>query len=88
MLRKGPCMLTLVLCALAHGSKTLAADAATPALPAKSAGSGFIASTPLFDTKPAVPKTFLDSPVFSARLTQDDFSPTEFRPRRPNSIRR
>jgi hypothetical protein len=67
-------MLTLMLCALAHGSKTLAADAPTPA----------IHPGALVDLKAAVPRTFLDSPVFSARLTQDDFSPTEFRPRRHN----
>lgn len=87
MLRKGPCMLTLVLCALAHGSKTLAADVATPAIfpPASnSTGFGLIASTSLVDLRPGVPNTFLDSSGFSGRLAQDDFSPTEFRPRRHN----
>ena len=81
MLRKGPCMLTLVLCALAHGSKTLAADAATPAMPPP-APAPF--STSLAALKPVLPKTSLDSSVFSTRLAQDDFSATEFRPRRRN----
>jgi hypothetical protein len=81
MLRKGPCMLTLVLCALAHGSKTLAADAATPAIlpPALPLAS---ASTSWVDLKPVAPHAFLASTSFSAR--PDDFSPTEFRPRRHN----
>jgi hypothetical protein len=81
MLRKGPCMLTLVLCALAHGSKTLAADAATPAIPPPAPAPS---STSMAALKPWVPKTSLDSSVFSTRLEQDDFSATEFRPRRHN----
>jgi hypothetical protein len=73
-------MLTLVLCALAHCGKALAADTATPAIPPAA-----LAPTPLIDLSPVAPRTFLDSPGFSARLAQNDFSPTEFRPRRHDS---
>ena len=87
MLRNGPCMLTLVLCALAHGSKTLAADAATAAIPVPASNSADfdpMASMSWVELRPVAPKAFLDSSVFSARSAQDDFSATEFRPRRHN----
>jgi len=84
MRRNGPCMLTLVLCALAHGSKTLAADAAMPAIAPGQAFASPLASKSALDLKPVAPHKLLDSPSFSARLEQDDFSATEFRPRRHN----
>lgn len=82
MLRKGPCMLTLVLCALAHEGKALAGEAAE---------FGDLSLTP----KPVPPELpplawALDanSPVFSVRPGEEDFSATEFRPRRRASTAR
>jgi hypothetical protein len=75
-------MLTLVLCALAHGGKALAGDGAEldgPSLAPKA-------------VRPNLPALALpldpNTAGFTTRLSEDDFSATEFRPRRRTSTAR
>ena len=86
MLRNGPCMLTLVLCALAHGSKTWAGDAAALADPspaAKASGPNMPApALPSIEVNPFAPRAIFDASNLSERPAEGDFSATEFRPRR------
>jgi hypothetical protein len=90
MLRKGPCMLTLVLCALAHSIKTWAGDSAAlgEASPGeKAAGPGVPASTIAIASNPFALNAAVDSRVLSASLADpiaNDFSATEFSPRKRN----
>jgi hypothetical protein len=75
-------MLTLVLCALAHGGKALAGEAAE-------FGDLSLAPKPVRPALPALPWVFdAHSPVFAARPSEEDFSATEFRPRRRASTAR
>ncbi len=69
-------MLTLVLCALAHGGRALAGEAGEFSAPSP-------APTAVHPELPAL-AWHIDatSPVFTAQPGQDDFSATEFRPRR------
>jgi hypothetical protein len=90
MLRKGPCMLTLVLCALAHSVKTWAGDSAAlnePSPAEKAAGPGVPAATIAFAANPFALNAAVDSRVLSTSLADpiaNDFSTTEFRPRQRN----
>jgi len=75
-------MLTLVLCALAHGSKALAGEAAELSDPS-------LAPKPFHPQLPALAWPIdTPSPGVIAPPSQDDFSVTEFRPRRPASTAR
>jgi hypothetical protein len=75
-------MLTLVLCALAHGGKALAGEAAE-------FGDLSLASKPVRPELPALSWPIdANSPVFTARPSETDFSATEFRPRRRASATR
>src|ERR1700744_5543907 len=82
MLRKGHCMLTLVLCTLAPGGKALAGEAAEFSDPSA-------APKPVSPELPAPVLAFdAHSPIFTAQPGDDDFSATEFSPRRRASAAR
>ena len=91
MFREGPCKLTLLLCALVHASKTWAGDAAAladasppnkapaPALPVSS----FSASANPLALNASI--DVLMPPAQIAVPVAEDFSPSEFTPRKRSS---
>ncbi len=90
MLRNGPCMLTLVLCALAHSSKTWAGDAPPPAdtlLNGKTLRPAAPAPVLSFSTNPFALDASMDAlrPAGVMAAPVNDFSATEFKPRKRSS---